>query len=263
MTRCGSTSRRFRPLLVLATGALLLGGCTVDLDADPTPTAGPTAVVFGPNDVAVGGLVDEGREAWESVDAWTAETRIDSAEAAEGSASSATTERVILPGSRHVLTTNNETVVTEEIVVDGRVYMRGTLVSSSIYPDASPETWITFSADIVPTESVLAQRVEQLTAPPAYPFASVTDETRALPARPSGEIQVDDRTCMVWRFTTATAQSEGIEHRIAFDGDGRPCQLVRESGGVVETTTWRYPSEPEPIEAPGDAVRVDAFPGAP
>jgi hypothetical protein len=264
MTRNGPRSRRFRSLTTIVAAVLLLPACSVDLDPTPEPAASATAVSFGPDDVPVGSLIDTSATAWESVDAWTSEMRIDSPESTDASgSSSATTEQVMLPGDRHVLSMNGETVVTEEIVVDGRVYMRGTLVSSAIYPAVDAETWITFDPDQVPPETVLDQRVAYLLAPPEFPFASVTPETRALPAQPVGDVQVGDRTCEAWQFTTATGDDDGIEHRIAFDAEGRPCRLIREGGGVVETTIWTYPAEPEPITAPADAVTVEAFPGAP
>jgi hypothetical protein len=243
-------------------GTLLLASCSLELDPDPTPTAAPTAVVFGPNDIVVDTLLDDSLAAWKSVTGWTSETSIDSPQG--GSASGASTriaEEMILPGDRHLLSMNGETVVTEEIVADGTLYMRGTLVSSSIYPAVDADTWITFTPDQVPPGTVLEQRVSYLLSAPEFPFASVTDETRALPARPAGEIQVDGRACLVFAFTTASADSAGINYRIAFDEQDRPCQLVREAGGVIETTSWSYPERQEPITAPADATRVDAFPG--
>lgn len=254
-------TRRFRPLLAITLGALVLQACTLDMEVEPTATAAPTAIVFEPGDVAVGDLIDDSRAAWQGVEAWTSETRIDSPDSAEGvGTSSAVSERIVLPDSRHVMSMNGETVVTEEIVVDGRIYMRGTLVSSSIYPDVDAETWISFTPEQAPEDSVLAQRVEYLTTAPGFPFETVTHQTRALPASPAGETQVDGRACRVYQFTTASDAAEGIEHRIAFDDENRPCQLIREGGGVVETTTWSYPSDPEPITAPKDAVQVDTFP---
>jgi hypothetical protein len=260
MTRTGVLSRRLTTLIALVAGALLLAACSFDT-LEPEPTATPTAVAFEPGDVAVGTLIDDARASWESVDAWVAETRGDST-ATEGDSgiSSSTTETVVRPDRRRILTMNGDTVVTEEIVLDGRIYMRGTLVSSSIYPAAGPEEWISFTADQVPEGSVLEQEVAFLTAPPEYPFTSITAETRALPAKPSGEVRVGDRTCDAWRFTTTTPETAGIDYTIAFDAENRPCQLVREAGGVVETTTWTYPAEPEPIEAPQDATPVAAFP---
>ena len=259
MPPTGTLPRRLATLVAVVATSLLLGACSFD-SLDPEPTPEPTAVTFGPDDEAVGTLIDRGRPAWEGVDAWTAETRGDSS-ATEGGVSSTTTTTVILPDQRHVLTMNGETVVTEEIVRDGTIYMRGTLVSSSIYPSADPETWIRFTPDQVPADSVLAQEVAFLTAPPAYPFADFTDDTRALPASPAGEVKVGDRTCEVWTFTSSKPDQPGIDYSMAFDADGRPCQLVRTSGGVVETTTWQYPASPEPIVAPEDAMPVEQFPG--
>lgn len=259
MPPTGSLPRRLTTLMALVAASLLLVACSFDDTIEPEPTPEPTAVTFDPGDEAVGTLVDRGRPAWEQVDAWTAETRGDTS-ATEGGISSSTTTTVILPDQRHVLTMNGETVVTEEIVRDGTIYMRGTLVSSSIYPDVDAETWISFTPDQVPADSVLAQEVALLTTPPAYPFADVTDDTRALPASPGGEVKVGDRTCEAWTFSSGTPDQPGIDYIVAFDADGRPCQLVRESGGVVETTTWTYPVSPEPIEPPDDATPVEHFP---
>jgi hypothetical protein len=258
MPPTGISSRRLTALSVLIAGALLLGACSAD-SLEPEPTATPTAVAFEPGDVAVGTLVDDALPSWREVDAWTSETRGDTS-ATEGGISSTTTTTVILPGQRHILTMNGETIVTDEIVLDGTIYMRGTLVSSSIYPAVDADTWISFTPDQVPEDSVLAQEVAFLTSPPPYPFGDFTEETRSLPASPAGEVRVDDRTCAAWTFTTTTPDQPGIDYTIAFDAENRPCQLVRESGGVVETTSWSYPASPEPIEAPDNVTPVEAFP---
>jgi hypothetical protein len=257
MIRPGPTSRRLTALAALLAGSLLLGACSFDDTIEPKPTAAPTAVTFGPDDVAVGTLLDEGATAWKGVEAWTAETR---SEAGDGGVSSTTTETVIPPDQRRILTMNGETVVTEELAIDGTIYMRGTLVSSAIYPGIDSETWIRFTPDQAPEGSALEQEVAFLTAPPEYPLADFTADTRALPARPAGELRVADRTCDTWAFTTTTPEQPGIDYTIAFDADHRPCQLVRESGGVIETTTWTYPASPKAIEAPTDATPVETFP---
>lgn len=258
MTPTGIPSRQLIALTVLIAGALLLGACSADT-LEPEPTATPTAVAFDPGDVAVGTLIDDALPSWREVGAWTSKTRGDTS-ATEGGISSSTTTTVIPPDQRHVLTMNGETVVTEEIVLDGTIYMRGTLVASSIYPSVDAETWISFTPDQVPAGSVLEQEVAFLTSPPAYPFADFTEETRALPASPTGEVRVDDRACAAWTFTTTTPDQPGIDYTIAFDAENRPCELIRESGGVVETTTWSYPTTPEPIEAPDNVTPVEAFP---
>lgn len=264
MTRSHPATRRFCWLLLSIASVILLSACTIDDDVEPTPTAAPTAVTFGPDDIAVGTLLNESSASWDSVEAWTVETRIESPDAESSTASTTvSTERVTAAGDRHVLNMTGENLVSEEISTGGNVYMRGSLVSSSIYPDVDDSTWISFTADQVPPESALEQRVAYLTSPAAFPFATVTPETRALPASPAGEVQIGDRVCKVYQFTTAQLEGEGIEHRIAFDHADRPCQLVREGGGVIETTVWTYPESPEPITQPEEAVQVDAFPTAP
>lgn len=259
MTPTGTLPRRLTTLAAVIVATLLLQACTFGDSLEPEPTPEPTAVTFKPGDEAVGTIVDRGRPAWAEVDAWTVETRGDTS-ATEGGISSTTTTTVILPDQRHVLTMNGDTVVTEEIVLGDTIYMRGTLVSSSIYPGVDAETWISFTPDQVPEESVLAQEVAFLTTPPDYPFRDFSEQTRALPASPAGEIKVGDSVCEAWTFTTSTPEQAGIEYTLAFDAEGRPCQLVRESGGVVETTTWTYPASLEPIAAPENATPVDRFP---
>lgn len=259
MTTTGTLPRRLPTLVAVIAGMLLLQACTFGESLEPEPTPEPTAVTFQPGDEAVGAVVDRGRAAWDEVAAWTAETRGDTS-STEGGISSTTTTTVILPDQRHVLTMNGDTVVTEEIVLGDTIYMRGTLVSSSIYPTVDAETWISFSPDRVPEDSVLAQEVAFLTTPPDYPFGDFSEETRALPASPSGETRIGDSTCEAWTFTTSTPEQPGIDYTVAFDAEGRPCQLVRESGGVVETTVWTYPATPEPITAPDNVTPVEEFP---
>ncbi|HYH11072.1 MAG TPA: hypothetical protein VD789_01865 [Thermomicrobiales bacterium] len=264
MTPLHPVARRFRWLSLAIAITVLLAGCTLDDDTDPDPTAAPTAVTFGPDDVAVGTLLEESSAAWDGVDAWTVETRIESPGSGSGNAAtSVSTERVAASGERQVRNMTGENLVSEEIFVGGRIYMRGTLVSSSIYPEVDDKTWISFTSDQVPPDTALDQRVTYLTTPAAFPFATVTAETRALPASPAGEVQLGDRVCTVYQFTTSEIEGEGIEHRIAFDAEKRPCQLVREGGGVIETTVWTYSEVPEPITPPEEVVEVDTFPTVP
>src|SRR5699024_7255117 len=125
--------------------------CSFDLDPTPTPVATPTAITFDPGDVAVGTLLDDASSAWVDVESWTVETRVESSGEGSGDGTvSLSRERVILPNERHTLTMNGETVVTEEITTGDTIYMRGTLVSSSIYPDVDAETWIAFTPDQAP-----------------------------------------------------------------------------------------------------------------
>lgn len=258
-----SATHRARWLPLIVASSILLTACTFD-DVEPEPTATPTAVTFGPDDVAVGTLLNRSSAAWDSVEAWTVETRIESPETSSGSAAdSVSTERVMATGERHVRNMNGENLVSEEISTGGTIFMRGSLVSSSIYTEVDSSTWISFTPDLVPPDSPLEQRVVYLTAPPAFPFATVTAETRALPASPAGETQVDDRVCSVYTFTTSEIEGQGIEYRLGFDENDRPCQLAREGGGVIETTTWTYPESPDAITPPEGAVTVEAFPDAP
>lgn len=255
--------RRFRLYTCVLCCFAVPSGCSLDTESTRDPTATPTAVTFGPDDVAVGVLLDRSQQAWDAVDSWTSETRIDGPDTSESSGTaSVTTERVVLPNNRQILTTNGETIVSEEIIVDGTIYMRGTLVSTSIYPEASEETWISFSPDQAPPGTPLEQRVAYLTSSPTFPFESVTPETRKLPASPVGDVQVGDRTCAVYQFSTSDADSEGINYRIAFDSENRPCQLVKEGGGIVETTTWTYDADVS-IAPPSDSLPVDEFPATP
>ena len=241
--------------------ALTISGCGLDLDPDPTPTAAPTEVTFGPDDIAVGELLDRSEEAWEGIDGWSTETRTEQPNASQsGGASAVTTEDVLLPSTRRVLSTNEETIVSEEIAIYGMIYMRGTLVTTSIYPDVDADTWIMFSPEEVPADTPLAQRVQYLTSAPDFPFSDVTAGTRGLPANPVGEVQVEGRDCSVYQFMASGASSGGITYRLAFDANWLPCQLILEGGGIVEMTTWSLDSSAIEITAPIDAVPIDTFP---
>ena len=265
-SRLRALTRRIVPTVFLLIGAIMLGACSLEGGTAPEPTATSVAISFGPNDKAVGTLIDESQAAWDEVERWTSETRIESPSDGSSIAEpSVTTEEVVLPNNRHILNMSGENVVSEETIINGMIYMRGPLVSSSIYPDVDEETWISFSPEQVPPETALAQRVSYLTSPPEFPFATVTEETRALPASPAGEIQVNGDPCHVFTFTSAGSGPDGesIDYRIAFGDADRPCQLVREAGGIVETTTWTYDDGEIAIHPPDNAIPVDTFPSAP
>lgn len=256
--------RAFRLAACAVLTSVAIAGCGVDLDSDPTATAAPTEVTFGPDDVAVGELLNRSQDAWDSVEGWSSESRTEQVDASgSGGGSTITIEEVLLPATRRVLSTTEETVVSEEMVVGGQIYLRGTLVPAAIDPDIAADTWITFSPDAVPPDLPLAQRVQYLMAAPEFPFTDVTTETRSLPASPSGDIDIDGRACAVYEFVTAGDVAIGITYRIAFDTDWLPCQLTLEGGGIVETTTWSFDASAIEIAAPQDAMRVDTFPENP
>jgi hypothetical protein len=264
MTTSRPVSIPIRMVAVTVAGMVVLSGCIDALDSTPRPTATVTVASPGPDDIPVGTLLDDHSVAWEGVEGWVSEARIQTlGDGSSESTASVSMERVNLPSQRHILTTNGDTVVSEEVVVDGTVYMRGAMVSSSIYPDVDAETWISFTPELAPPETVLEQRVAYITSPPAYPFADVSAETRALSASPAGEVLVEDQLCEAWEYSTTTEQAGGLDVRLSFDAEGRPCQLVRAAEGVVETTTWIYPQELEPIVAPAEATPVLQFPSDP
>lgn len=255
---------RFRLHSCVLCSLAMMSACSIDTSTTPDPTATPTAITFGPNDVAVGELLDRSRSAWQDVTAWSSEARIDGPDKSENSGTeSVTTEQVVLPSARRVLSMNGETIASEEIVVDGTVYMRGTIVPASIYPGVDQATWISFIPEQVPAGTPLEQRVDYLVSTPEFPFNDVSSETRDLPASPMGDTQAKDRTCSVYTFSNATDDEERINYRIAFDDQDRPCQLIKEGGGVVETTTWTYEHADLTINAPTDSVRVNEFPEMP
>jgi hypothetical protein len=220
---------------------LFLASCGTGSN-DPEPTVAPTATVLPtlpPGAITVGNVIVEIEAAWAGIGSWRATTW--STESPDlstpASGDQVTIEEVVLPSSRHLAQVTGGVVVDEQLLVDGRVYMKGSLVQAAIAPNIDTNTWVEVDPAAASSSTSIAPQVAYLTSPITSPFASVSPETRALQAVPAGDITVEGRTCRRYTFGTA---DEGIAYELALDERNLPCRLVQSGGGYSNVTTYAF-----------------------
>ncbi len=220
--------------------ALLLVSCGL-VSADPTPTPEPTATVsptLPPDAVTVGDLVAGVEAAWSTVTSmrttfWSAEVSTVGTPAADGVV---TIEEVVMPSNRHVVQETDGVVTDEQLVVDGRIYMKGTLVPAAIAPMVDTNTWVEVDPAAATSDSPAAMQVAYLLSPVVSPFAGVSTETRGMLATPIGDIEVDGRTCQGFTFGDAA----GITYELTIDEHNLPCRLIQTAGGYASVTAYAF-----------------------
>lgn len=256
------TSRLPRSCIPVILGALLiLAGCTSGND-DPEPTPSDATVTppptLAPGQVAVGSIIDQAASAWPAIDS----ARITYVSGPTGTAieqsPNRTIEEVIPPASRRVVTVTGGSVTDEQLIVDGRIFMRGSFVASAVAPGVSPAAWVTIDPTQVTDYTPVGQRVAYLTAPISAPFGSVSPETRALPATSAGSVQLDGRTCNVWTF--GATSPDGIAYELAIDASGLPCRLTQTAGGYANITLYEINPPDVRILSPEVATPVSGTP---
>jgi hypothetical protein len=153
-------------------------------------------------------------------------------------AGSYTTEISVLPNARHVIQTVDGQVVDEQISQGGRVYMKGSMVVAAIAPMVGPDTWVEVDPAAASSNSPVAMQIAYLTSPVTSPFTTVSPETLALEAFPSGEVTVGERTCEAHTF--GDTSGNGIQYELAIDANGLPCRMVLTSGNIANITLYDF-----------------------
>jgi len=163
---------------------------------------------------------------------WSAPEGQVSSPAAGGSV---TIEEIVLPSNRHVVQMFGGAVVDEQLVVDGRVYIKGALVPAAIAPMMDVNTWVEIDPAAATSNSPIAQQVAYLTSPVTSPLGAVSPETGNQQAVPAGEVTIGGRMCTVYTFG-----SGGIGYELAIDGSDLPCRLVMSASGTANVTLYEF-----------------------
>jgi hypothetical protein len=224
--------------------ALLLVSCSSG-SSDPTQTPEPTATMaptLPPDAITVGDLVARVEAAWPQV--VSMRTTFRSAELSTAGTPAAdsvvTIEEVVMPSDRHVVQEIDGEVTDEQLVVDGRVYMKGTLVPAAIAPQVDANTWVEVDPAAASSDSPAAMQVAYLLSPVVSPFAGVSTETRGMLATPIGDIVVDGRTCQGFTFGDSAGGEEGISYELTLDEQNLPCRLIQTAGGYASVTAYAF-----------------------
>lgn len=260
-----SVSRESRPvkhplfhLVSLAIVLIIATGCSTDSgSSEPTAIPEPTATVaptLSPNAMTVGDLVARVEAAWPTVTSmrttfWVATGTTGGTPPTTGAVS---IETVIPPSSRHVVQMQDGAIVDEQISLDGRVYMKGSLVVAAIAPMVGTDTWILVDPTTATADSPVAMQVAYLLSPVTQPFDTITAETLATEAFPLGTVTLGERTCTTYGF--GDQSGEGIRYELALDDANLPCQLLQIAGGYVNVTTYAFNLPDAVIVAPSIAT---------
>ncbi|MDQ3655993.1 MAG: hypothetical protein M3457_13065 [Chloroflexota bacterium] len=232
--------KRPSSLAVLILVSLLLVSCSTSTD-DPSSTPPPTEIAVPtlfPDAPTVGEILARVETAWPSV--MSMRTTFWSTGATAGATppptGMVTIEEVQLPADRRLVIRNEGMVTDEQVVVGGRIYMKGALVPAAIAPMVDRETWVEVNPAAVGTGSPVSMQIGYLLSPIVSPFADVSNETTGLLATPGGSVTIDGRSCDVFTF----GDPDGISHELALDAANLPCRFVQSAGDRANVTLYEF-----------------------
>jgi hypothetical protein len=234
-------------LAVLTVVLTACGASTSETDPTPVPTAAPIATVSA-GGTMVGTLLDRMEAGWTTVQSsrstfWTTDNEIGVAPPPTGEV---TLETTTASNRRHVVRTVNGEVVEEQMMVDGRVFMRGQIVVAAIAPMVGTEQWVEVDPRAASTTNALAAQIDWLLSPIGFPFANVSEETRGQEAFPGDDVSIGGRACQTWTF----GDPDGIVQELAIDAQNLPCRLVQQAAGVANVTIYDINPADAAIEIP-------------
>jgi hypothetical protein len=165
-------------------------------------------------------------------------------------------DEVVLPDRKRRRIVEADGTESELVAVGDVLYARGAVVRRYLDPDLPPETWVVLDPAAFGLETPLGQLLSGFLSPPGAPLSALSADERALPARPSGEATVDDRTCELYDVVRTTSTGERVVVTYGIDPTGLPCSIRTRAGGLDILTTYRAFNEPLAIEAPAGATPV-------
>jgi hypothetical protein len=272
--------RRFGLLTALLACVPLLVACGDDSSPAPESTPSPTAVLSlstaaagaietktapvsspAPGEVTVGQIADRIAAAWPAVRTFrtTLQTTTLSplaspvaspaASPAAGIVQLTIVDEAIQPGRRHRVQSDNGQVVSEMILVDGLVYLRGVEIPGATPVATDPTVWATLDPAALSAESPYRSLYEGMSAPILAPYAGLSADERERSARPVGTVSVGGRNCAAFQVADTTLTGERIDVVIAIGEDNLPCSIETRAGSSVTVTTFEY-NLPLTIEPP-------------
>lgn len=246
-------------ILLVACGS----GSAQDNEQEPTADA-PALPTAEPGELTVDELLDRVEEAWPDVTSM----RLSSTSGAiptdtpvtPTAGTVVTYEEWVAPDSRRVVEEMDGTIINEQIFVDGRVFMWGNFVGTSVAPEVGSSTWVTVDPEVVPDDTPVGYRVTYLTREAGPPFGMVTEQLRQRPVRESGQVQAGGRECTVYTFVDSTQLGERIDFELALDENDLPCQIVQRAGGFQNSTVYEISVPGLEILAPDTPTLVSGTP---
>lgn len=245
-------------LLIVAFVLLVATGCsteTADQGPAPTSTPAPTAVpTLTPGATSVGDLIERVDQVWPTVTSMrtTFWATMGSPQSTPPALGAVTVETVIVPASRHVTQLQDGAIVDEQIALNGRVYMKGSIVVAAIAPMVGTEAWVEVDPAAATSDNPLSMQVNYLLEPVHHPFGLISPETLASEAIPLDPITIGDRTCQ--NYTFGDQSGNGIRYELSIDEANLPCQLLQFGGDYVNVTLYEFNVPGLSISAPDVAT---------
>lgn len=256
----------------LALGALTLlltacgfGNAQETSDSEDNSAISNPAPTAAEGELTVGDLLNDVDEAWPEVTSMriTSTSGPIPTEGADGTPSSSgsvTIEEWVAPNDRRLVERLANVVTNEQVFIDGKVFMWGMFVGTSVAPEVGTTTWVILDPGVIPPDTPVGYRVTYITREPEPPFSAVTDEIRQRPAKEAGQVQVGGRSCTLYTFVDTTQLGERIDYELALDEDNLPCQLVQRAGAFQNSSVYEINDPDIQIIAPDAPTPVSGTP---
>ena len=234
----------------------------VDAVASPSPVTSPVA-----GDPTVGELADRIAAAWSGVTSYrTTFTTFEmapiaspvlggSASPVAGGAERIVVEDVVLPDQRRRVETVGGRIVSEIVLADGAVYVRG--IASTGTPTAMG-AFVEIDPAIWPADSVYRAIYDGITTPIVPPYSALSDDERNRIAHLVGETSVGGRTCTAYRVADTSNIGERLDVVISLDEDDLLCSIETRASGLgttIGTTVFEF-NLPFKITAPENVLTI-------
>lgn len=256
----------FRTFMLICAAVLLVAcgsGSARNSEPEPTATVPPLATAE-PGELTVGELLNRVDAAWPDVTSMrmssTSGPVPTDVPATKAAGTMITYEEWSAPNNRRIVEELDGAVINEQVFVDGRVFMWGLFVATSVAPEVGPATWVTVDPSVIPQDTPVGYRVTYLTRDSGSPLGSFTEQMRQRPAKESGQVQVGGRTCTVYTFADSTRLGERIDYELALDENDFPCQSVQRAGGFQNSIVFEINDPGIEILAPDTPTPVSGTP---
>lgn len=239
---------------------------TVIPTAPPPETGSPTIDGVAPQ--TLGDLADQVDIAWAEAGAFRSEFVVagpapvsPTASPVAGSPTAspvAASERfelrreVAAPNRQRLEQLENGALVSEAIIADGRVFVRGA-AAKVLLAEAEPDDWVQGDLEEVAPLAGSDPLLTRIVAPIESPLAAVPDNLRPQELRSLGAETVAGRTCEAYGAADTTRTGARVDITIAVDADNLPCFVETRSGGVGGRETFDAFGEPLTIDPPAQA----------
>jgi hypothetical protein len=264
-------ARHLPRLFSLAMIALLLSACgpgnaqeSTEPETDESAASNP-APTAAEGELTVGDLVTDVDAAWSGVTSMRV-TSVSGPVPTEKQGGSPVPqgpiaiEEWVAPNNRRLLERVGGIVTNEQVFTNGKVYMWGMFVGTSVAPEVGSGTWVTLDPEVIPPDTPVGYRVTYITREPGSPLGTITPDMRQRPVKESGTVQVGGRSCTLYTFVDTTQLGERIDYELALDSDNLPCQHVMRAGGFQNSSVFEFNNPDIQVIAPDAPTPVSGTP---